>query len=89
MLKKEATNSTQGTLTHLVEPQKKYHAKNPKQVLVTEAVVDFIAEDLMPLHLLDSVRFQKLVHLLDPQYCLPSRKHYFVKKSADKKIRQT
>ena len=29
----------------------------------------------MPLHLLDSVRFQNLVHLLDPQYGLPSRKH--------------
>ena len=54
MLKKEATNSTQGTLTHLLELQKKYHAKNPKPALVTEAVVDFIAEDLMPLHLLDS-----------------------------------
>ena len=69
MLKKEAANST------LVEPQKKYHPKNPKQVLVTEAVVDFKAEDLMPLNLLDSVRFQKHVHLLHPQYGLPSRKH--------------
>ncbi len=29
----------------------------------------------MPLHLVDSVRFQKLLESLDPQYCLPSRKH--------------
>lgn len=43
--------------------------------MVTDAVVDFIAEDLMPLHVVDSARFQNLIKHLDPQYTLPSRKH--------------
>ena len=77
MLKKESaeTASTQQTLTHLVQPKKKYDTKHPKQLMVTDALVDFVAEDLMPLHLIDSLRFQKLLKSLDPQYCLPSRKH--------------
>lgn len=72
MLKKESDNlaktaSTQQTLTHLVQLQKKYGAKHPKQLLVTDALV---AEDLMPLHLVDSLRFQKLLKLLDPHEVL-------------------
>ena len=58
-----------------MQPQKKYEAKHPKQLLVTDALVDFVAEDLMPLRLVESLRFQKLLKALDPQYSLPSRKH--------------
>lgn len=43
--------------------------------MITDALVDFIAEDLIPLHVVDNKRFRKLVHILDPQHCLPSRKH--------------
>lgn len=35
----------------------------------------FIAEDLVPLSIVDSTRFNKLLHTLDPKYQTPSRKH--------------
>ncbi len=53
-------------------PQKKYTTVNPKQVSATECLVSFVAEDLMPLKLVDSYRFKAFVH---PQFSLPSRKH--------------
>jgi hypothetical protein len=37
--------------------------------------VSFIAEDLMPLSLVDSTCFKALLEGLDPMYSLPSRKH--------------
>ena len=43
-------------------------------MLVTEAVVEFVAEDLMPLSVVDSVRFQKLLKTLDHMYHFPTRK---------------
>ena len=54
-----------------MQPQKKYEAKHPKQLLVTDALVDFVAEDLMPLWLVESLRFQKLLKASKkPQYSL-------------------
>ena len=68
-------SSEQQSMSLFVQPLKKYDANHPKQKRGTEALVDFIAEDLMPLHLVESQWFQKLLSLLDPQYTLPSRKH--------------
>ena len=75
VLKKEQFNCGQQSMSLFAHHQKSYDAKHPKQKQVTDALVDFIAEDLMPLHLVDSPRFQKLLKSLDPQYSLPSRKH--------------
>ena len=78
MLEKERhqeEEETQQTLTHLIKPKKKYDHRNPKQISAQEALVDFIADDLMPLSLVESVRFRKFASILDPQYQLPSRKH--------------
>ena len=75
VLKKEQFNCGHQSMSLFAHPQKRYDAKHPKQKQVTDALVDFIAEDLMPLHLVDSLRFQKLLKSLDPQYSLPSRKH--------------
>ena len=64
-------------LTHLVttSSSKKYSATHPKQVAVTESLVSFVAEDLLPLSLVESTRFKALLKDLDPMYSLPSRKH--------------
>lgn len=70
---------TQQTLTSFIKPLKKYDHKNPKQILVTNAVVDFVAGDLMPLNIVESDRFEKLLASLDPQYHLPTRKHLSTK----------
>ena len=62
------------TESNIAQPHNKYDAKHPKQLQVTDALVDFVAEDLMPLCLVDSLQLQKLLKSLDPQYYLPSRK---------------
>ena len=56
-------------------PPTKYNSRHPQQVAVTDALVCFIAEDLLPLSVVDSTRFIKLLHTLDPKYQVPSRKH--------------
>ena len=66
---------TQQKITDFAQQQKKYDAKHPKQLQATDALVDFVAEDLMPLRVVESSRFEKFVKVLDPQYCLPTRKH--------------
>jgi hypothetical protein len=48
--------SDQQSISFFVKPI--YDHKHPKQKLVTDTVVDFIAEDLMPLHVVDTVWFQ-------------------------------
>ena len=46
---------------------------------VTNAVANFVARDLMPFFLVESNRFVELLHTLDPQYHLPTRKHLSTK----------
>ena len=74
MREEQNEDESQQTLTHLLQPQRKYNPQNPKQVLVTDAVVNFVADDLIPLSVVDSKRFKSLLSTLDPQYQLPSRK---------------
>ena len=52
----------------------KYPASHPTQKQVTDAVVMFVATDLMPLSLVDSDRFCDILRQLDPRYVVPSRK---------------
>ena len=66
---------TGNTTNNDTEPQHKYDQKHPKQLATTSALVDFIADDLIPLSLVDSTRFKRFVHKLDPRYQLPSRKY--------------
>ena len=39
----------------IAEPQKKYSLQHPHQVSITDALVCFIAEDLVPLSVMDSI----------------------------------
>ena len=64
----------QQVLTHLMIPSKKYLATHPRQISVSNALVEFVAEDLMPLSVVDSTRFRNLVSILEPCYQMPSRK---------------
>lgn len=45
---------------------KKYSSSDMRQVAIVDALVDFIVKDLMPLSIVDSASFKKLVDLLDP-----------------------
>ena len=69
MLKKEQQqleDETQQTLTHLVKPRTKYDHRHPKQIAAHEALVNFIADDLLPLSLVESARFRTFTSILDP-----------------------
>ena len=83
----ESQSNSQQTLTHLLRPQRKYSSQHPKQILVTDAVVDFIADDLIPLSVVESKRFKSLLRILDSQYQVPSHKQLstvLLKKKYDK-----
>ena len=72
-----SSSGSQQTLTHLVKPSSqttKYNSRHPQQVSITDALVCFIAEDLVLLSIVDSTQFNKLLHTLDPNQT-PSRKH--------------
>ena len=58
------------------ENPEKYHPKHIKQTKPTNALIDFVAEDLLPLAVVDSCKFKKFVEILDPMYKVPSRKHF-------------
>ena len=73
--KEALSHSQQQTLSHLIKDHKKYDSKNPKQIQASDALVNFIAEDLIPLAIVDSKKFMKFVEVLDPSYQVPSRKH--------------
>ena len=51
-----------------------YKSSDPRQVSITESLIMFIWCDLMPLQLVDSQAFKRLLHDLDPRYRLPSRR---------------
>ena len=65
----------QPTLTSLVTTPKKYNPSDPRQIELTDTLVSFVAGDLLPLSLVESKRFRKLMDKADPRYQLPSRKH--------------
>ena len=71
--------SNQMTLTSLVCAPKKYSPNGQRQVQLTEALVTFVAGDLMPLSIVESPRFRSLMSLADQRYQLPSRKLLRVK----------
>ena len=71
-----SSEETQQSLNHLLKPKTKYNDRHPKQIAAHDALVNFIANDLMPLSLVESEPFRKFVTILDPQYHLPSRKHF-------------
>ena len=52
----------------------KYAASHPTQKQVTDAIVMFVATDLMPLSVVDSIQFRAILHHLDPRYVVPSLK---------------
>ncbi|XP_011408936.1 PREDICTED: zinc finger BED domain-containing protein 1-like, partial [Amphimedon queenslandica] len=66
----------QMTLDYLIKtPAKKYDPKNITQISGNDALIEFIAGDLIPLSVVDSTNFKKFIEILDPKYQVPSQKH--------------
>jgi hypothetical protein len=57
----------------------KYSANDPNQQQITDALVHFIAGDLIPISIVESAYFQNLLEKLNPKYQVPSRKHLATK----------
>ena len=65
----------QMTMTDFLAPPKKYTPHDPRQQQLTDALVMYIACDLVPFSVVDSSHFKRLMEVADSRYQLPSRKH--------------
>ena len=66
-------------MINFVSSAKKYSSHDRCQVKITEALVKFIAGDLLPLSTVESPHFRSFLEELDPSYQIPIRK-YLTKK---------
>ncbi|MGH0128925.1 UNVERIFIED_CONTAM: hypothetical protein FKN15_004846 [Acipenser sinensis] len=54
---------------------KKWESTDPRQVNLTNKIVSFIANDLMPLSVIDSTAFHDILSTAEPCFTMPNRKH--------------
>ncbi|XP_045190900.1 E3 SUMO-protein ligase ZBED1-like [Mercenaria mercenaria] len=73
--KQEIAASDQTPVTEYLKGKTKYSASDPRQTLITNALVSYIAGDLVPLSVVDSQYFKNLMEKADPKYQVPIRKH--------------
>ena len=73
------SKSNQPSMTDFIRPASKYSSTDHRQVEITDALVLYIAGDLVPLSVVESHYFSNLLKRLDPRYQLPSRKHLSTK----------
>ena len=81
------TTTSQSSCTRFFPEKEKYSKHDQRQVQLTECIVMFIAEDLLPLSTVESSNFRRLCEKFDPRYQVPSRthlsSHLIVQKAAD------
>ena len=58
-----------------VAQKSKWKHTDPRQIQLTNSVVGLIANDLLPLSLVDSEKFRSLLATAEPSFTMPSRKH--------------
>ena len=68
-------SETQQKLNFFSASSKKYSPPYAHQLVINDALVNFIAGDLIPLSIVESPRFRSFILKLDPEYQLPTRKH--------------
>ena len=73
--KPKPTPSEQTTMTTFVLPRQKYTNTDPHQRELNDALINYIAGDLLPLSTVDSKPFKNFIRLLDPRFVIPSRRH--------------
>ena len=65
-------SSKQGSLDGYVKSQ---HCSEARATAITERLVNMVALDLKPIHMVEEKGFLKLLYYLEPGYKVPSRKH--------------
>ncbi|XP_072563330.1 E3 SUMO-protein ligase ZBED1-like [Paramormyrops kingsleyae] len=53
-----------------------YDKQSKRHKDITRAVTNFLAKDMMPFSMVDSVGFRKMMSVIDPRFELPSRKYF-------------
>ena len=72
---KEPESETQQKLNIFSTSSNKYSSQDAHQLAINDALVNFIAGDLIPLSIVESTRFHSFIGRLDPKYQLSTRKH--------------
>ena len=62
-------------MSEFITKKGKYANSDPRQVQLTDALLKFIAGDLLPLSIVESDEFKNLMEIADSKYQMPSRKH--------------
>lgn len=63
-------------ITQQPRPISKWASTDPgQQQRITSAIVDFVAQDLQPLSVVESPAFRHILETAEPRYRMPSRKH--------------
>ena len=69
-------SSRQPSLPNTLRSGHKYERKSRKWQQLTDAVTYCLAKDMMPIYSVEKEGFVRLLHSLDSQYELPSRKYF-------------
>lgn len=67
-----ASKISQPSIVKFVNARTNYSSHDTRQERITDALVIFIAGDLLPLSLVDSPHFHTLMERADPCYTVPS-----------------
>ena len=73
---KTSKASRQPSLPNTLRSGHKYERKSRKWQQLTDAVTYCLAKDMMPIYSVEKEGFVRLLHSLDSQYELPSRKYF-------------
>jgi uncharacterized protein with von Willebrand factor type A (vWA) domain len=71
----ETKEKDQAKISDFITKKGKYANSDPHQVQLTDALLKFIAGDLLPLSIVDSDEFRNLMEFADSKYQMSSKKH--------------
>ena len=60
----------------VIDRRKKYNAGSRRAKELDQAIAYFLAKDMQPFHTVEKQDFQKMVHVFDSKYTLPSRNYF-------------
>ena len=64
------------SMSDYIPGTQKYAANDVRQTAITEALVSYVAGDLLPLSVVESKYFRNLMEKANPKYQVPCRKHF-------------
>lgn len=71
----ERKEKDQTKMSEFVTKKGKYSNSDPRQIQLTNALLKFIAGNLLPLSVVESEEFKNLMEIAESKYQMPSREH--------------